>query len=84
MTDTHETDQLIAVLTDALEIYGRPDDGLPQHLAAVIRRELWWMKPVEDALASLQSILDLSSWLGLNNDQAGVTYDFHGGDKDAA
>ncbi|MGV7942696.1 hypothetical protein PJN92_30130, partial [Mycobacterium kansasii] len=22
-----------------LEIYGRPDDGLPQHLAAVIRRE---------------------------------------------
>lgn len=39
MTDTHETDQLIAVLTDALEIYGRPDDGLPQHLAAVIRRE---------------------------------------------
>lgn len=58
MTDTHETDQLIAVLTDALEIYGRPDDELPQHLAAVIRRELWWMEPVESALASLESIIN--------------------------
>ncbi|TWS25599.1 hypothetical protein FK530_23045 [Tsukamurella conjunctivitidis] len=58
MTDTHETDQLVAVLTDALEIYGRPDDGLPQHLAAVIRRELWSMEPAESALASLESIIN--------------------------